>query len=208
MKSLFTFLLFFAITTLAFAQTPGKMSYQAVIRNSSNQLVTNKTVKIKITILQGSANGVSVYSEVQEPTTSPSGLISIAFGGNAGFDTIDWAKGPYFVKTEIDPEGGANYTITGTSQMLSVPYAFYAKTAGNSFSGNYNDLTNKPISISDFEMDAKSKTITNLAAPVNDQDAITKKYVTLKVSSVGDTLFLGKDQFVIIPHISQANTAK
>ena len=31
------------------------------------------------------------------------------------------------------------------AQLLSVPYALYAQKAGNAFSGNYNDLTNKPV---------------------------------------------------------------
>ncbi len=51
---------------------------------------------------------------------------------------------PTFLKTETDLNGGANYTIVGTSQLLSVPYALFSKTAGNVFSGNYNDLTNQP----------------------------------------------------------------
>ena len=113
----------------ASAQSTGKMSYQGVIRNSSNQLITGQTVGIQITILQGSVSGSVVYTETQTPTTNANGLVSIEIGGGTGFDTINWADGPYFIKTETDPAGGTDYTITGTSQLLSVPYALHAKTA-------------------------------------------------------------------------------
>jgi uncharacterized protein (TIGR02145 family) len=127
----------------ASAQAPQKMSYQAVVRTAGSQLVTNKTVGMRISILQGSASGTVAYTENQTPTTNANGLLSVEIGGT-GFNTIDWTAGTYFIKTEIDPAGGTNYTIIGTSQLLSVPYALFAKSAGNGFSGSYTDLTNKP----------------------------------------------------------------
>ena len=111
------------------AQSPQQMSYQAVIRNSADRLITNSVVGMQISILQSSESGTVVYTETQTPTTNTNGLISIEIGGGTGFDAIDWADGPYFIKTETDPSGGTNYTITGTSQLLSVPYALHAKTA-------------------------------------------------------------------------------
>ena len=129
MKRLIFTLSALALIVCVFAQTPEKMSYQAVVRNSSNQLVTSKAIGMKISILQGTANGTVVYTETQTPTTNANGLVSIEIGGNTNFKTIDWAKGPYFLKTETDPAGGTNYTITGSSQLLSVPYALHAKTA-------------------------------------------------------------------------------
>ena len=113
----------------ASAQAPEKMSYQAVIRNSSNALVVNHAVGMQISILQGSANGTAVYTETQTPTTNANGLVTIEIGSGVGFNTINWANGPYFIKTETDPTGGTTYTITGTSQLLSVPFALHAKTA-------------------------------------------------------------------------------
>jgi hypothetical protein len=73
--------------------------------------------------------------ETQTPTTNTNGLASIEIGVgtvvSGNFSTIDWSNGPYFIKTETDPIGGVSYTITGTSQLLSVPYALYAKSAGS-----------------------------------------------------------------------------
>ena len=131
-----------------FAQAPERFSYQAVVRNASNALVANAQVGVRVSILQGSASGNAVYSESHVATTNTNGLITLDIGGGSvlqgSFAGIDWASGPFFLKTETDPEGGSNYTITSTQQLLSVPYALYAKDAGNIFSGDYNDLTNVP----------------------------------------------------------------
>jgi hypothetical protein len=94
---------------------------------------------MRISILQTTPSGTAVYVETQTPTTNANGLVSIEIGGGTvvvgNFSTINWANGPYFVKTETDPTGGTNYSITGTSQLLSVPYALYAATAGNNTPG-------------------------------------------------------------------------
>ena len=129
MKKLFTILLAVFLTATVWAQSPNKMSYQAVIRNSSDALVTNTQIGLEVNIRQGTTSGTVVYTETQTPTTNANGLVSIEIGGGSGFNTIDWANGPYFIETKTDPAGGTNYTITGTSQLLSVPYALYAKTA-------------------------------------------------------------------------------
>lgn len=119
------------ITACAYAQAPEKISYQAVIRDGSNALVTLSSVGMQISILRDSTTGTAVYVETQTLTSNANGLVSLEIGGgtlvNGGFSTIDWSNGPYFVKIETDPSGGTNYTITGTSQLLSVPYALYAE---------------------------------------------------------------------------------
>ena len=131
MKKIITICAAILITASVFAQSPEKMSYQAVVRDGSNALVTSTAVGMQISILQGSASGTAVYLETQTPTSNSNGLVSLEIGDgtvvSGDFSTIDWANGPYFIKTETDPAGGTSYTITGTSQLLSVPYALYAK---------------------------------------------------------------------------------
>ena len=135
MKKIFTFLAAVLLTASVFAQSPQKMSYQAVIRNSSDALVCSINIGMQISILQGSANGTAVYVERHFSSTNANGLVSIEIGAgtvvSGNFANIDWTAGSYFIKTETDLNGGANYTITGTSQLLSVPYALNAKTAEN-----------------------------------------------------------------------------
>lgn len=118
-----------------FSQSPGKMSYQAVIRNSNDQLLKNQEVGMQISILQGSVDGTVVYSETQFPTSNLNGLVCLVIGEgtivSGSFSSIDWSNGPFFIKTETDPTGGSAYTITSINQLLSVPYALHATTAEN-----------------------------------------------------------------------------
>jgi len=128
-RSLMSLALLLLITSAVYAQVPSKMSYQAVVRDAANKLVVNNTVGVQINILQGSSTGSVVYTENQKGTTNINGLVTLEIGGGAGFLSIDWTKGPFFIQTKIDPKGGTNYSIEGTSQVLSVPFAFAAGTA-------------------------------------------------------------------------------
>ena len=134
----------------AMAQAPEKFTYQAVVRNASNSLVANAPVGVRVSILQGSATGSAVYSETHVATTNANGLVTLSIGGGnvqqGAFADIDWANGPFFLKSETDPNGGSNYSITTTQQMLSVPYALYAKEAGN--------IPTVPTNVSAFTNDA------------------------------------------------------
>ena len=178
MKKIFTLIIVtvLCVATL-FAQAPEKFSYQAVVRNASNALVTNAQVGVRVSILQGSATGNAVYVETQVATTNANGLLTVEIGGGSvlqgSFTGIDWANGLYFLKTETDPTGGNSYTVTSTQQLLSVPYALYAKDAGNTFSGDYNDLINTPTiptvptDISVFNNDAGYITAAQVPEQVN-----------------------------------------
>lgn len=135
MKKLYALLLILSCTPILFAQTPEKMSYQAVIRDAAGNLVANTSIGMQISILQGSDTGTEMYKETQTSTTNINGLVSLKIGegtlvtGSGLFADINWQNGPYFIKTETDPAGGTTYSITGTSELMSVPYALQAKTA-------------------------------------------------------------------------------
>jgi uncharacterized protein (TIGR02145 family) len=120
----------FLINTSIFAQAPQKMSYQAVIRNSNDSLLISTPLGMRISLVQGTPTGTVVFSETQTATTNANGLVSIQIGMGTAlsgtFANIDWAAGPYYVKTETDLSGGTNYTITSSNEILSVPYALFS----------------------------------------------------------------------------------
>jgi hypothetical protein len=134
--SLFCLLL---VSTVALAQAPDALSYQATVRNSNNDLIKNQNVSSRFSILKGSVSGTVVYSETQTQPTNANGLLTSRIGSGTvitgNFSNIDWGSDTYFVKTETDPNGGTNYSIVGTTQLLSVPYALYAKNSGSSLPG-------------------------------------------------------------------------
>ena len=125
------FSLFFLLTfTALMAQVPQQISYQSVIRDGNNKVIGASTVGIKISLLQGSATGSAVYVETHRKTTNANGLVSLEIGTgtvlSGSFAGINWANGPYLIKTETDPTGGTNYGIAGIAPLNSVPYALYA----------------------------------------------------------------------------------
>jgi len=177
MKKFTTLIAVLFCAVALFAQAPEKFTYQAVVRNATNNLIINAQVGVRVNILQGTASGTTVYSESHIASTNTNGLVTVNIGGGSvlhgSFSGIDWSDGPYFLKTDIDPNGGNDYTITSVQQLLSVPYALYAKEAANAFSGDYNDLTNAPqlptvpTTVSAFTNDANYITLGDVPAQVN-----------------------------------------
>ena len=126
-----------AIATLSlssFGQAPEGFKYQAVVRDAGNTILNNQAVGMQIEILQGGISGTPVYTESFTPTTNTYGLVNLEIGTGTtsdDFTIIDWANDTYFIRTSIDVTGGSSYSVMGTSQLMSVPYALYAKTSGN-----------------------------------------------------------------------------
>lgn len=131
--TLFFFTLFFSF--LGFSQVPQSMAYQAVVRDASDNILSDQQLGLEVNIYQNSTSGTVVFTETHTPTTNSAGLLTIQIGNGAAttgtFSTIDWSTGNYWLETKIDPSGGTNYTITGSSQLLSVPFAFHSNTTSS-----------------------------------------------------------------------------
>ena len=149
--------MFFCLT-FSYAQSPEKFTYQSIIKNSSGYLLKSQDVGLKISVLFNSSNGIAVYSEEHTVESNDNGLVTLIIGDGISsdvFSDIDWGAGEYFLKVEVDPEGGVNYVMEQTSQLLSVPYALYAGNSGsnlNLLGQDYINLTGQTLTINKVDL--------------------------------------------------------
>jgi uncharacterized protein (TIGR02145 family) len=180
MKKLYLIIALIA-TTVILAQAPQGFNYQATVRNNSGQLVLNQNVLVKFNIYQNSATGTLVYSENQSATTDDLGHINLVVGQGtattATFSTINWGSGSYYLGIELN--SGNGYLTMGTTQLLSVPYALYANSAGNNQAATPN-----LASVLAVNNGANNLQIKNLADPTDPQDAVTKSYLATQIAQL------------------------
>lgn len=181
MKKLILILAFLITQTYGFAQTPQGLNYQGIYRDSKGGALSNQTINVKLSILENSANGSSVYSEEHTAQTNAFGLFNLIIGkGNSlsgDFTKIDWGNAVKFLKVEI------NNTLISTTQLMSVPYALYAENGSQKLS-----IKDKTISLS-----KNGGSVT-----------IPKDSTKVRVSKQGDTLWID-NTYVIIRGISAEN---
>ncbi len=192
MKSILaSFFLALLFAGAAFSQTPQRINYQSVVRNTTGEVLQNQTIGLRISILQGSDTGPAVFAETHTPTTNNYGLINVQIGSGTNLgpqlNSINWGANVYYIAVQIDPNGGTSYSILSTSQLVSVPYALHAKTVeqnddadadpanefntGASLSGQTLQITDNggtlSVDLSSLECDADCD-------PTNEIQTITK----------------------------------
>lgn len=191
MKKLYT-LLALVITLITFAQAPQGFNYQATVRNSSGALIVNQNVFFKFNIMLNSATSLPVFSETHMAPTDDLGHVNLVIGqGTAtvgSFSTINWGNGSYYLGIELNT--GSGYVAMGTTQLLSVPYALYANSAGNSQSSIPN-----LASVLAVNNGANNLQIKSLANPTDAQDLVTKSYLESQLASL-------QSQINNIPNVS------
>ena len=130
---------FLSFQVFCFGQAPEGINYQAVIRDNAGNVIQNNNVSLKMSLYQTAIGGAIIYEESFSSTTDNFGLVNLIIGqGNSligDFALIDWSTGPYFLEISADENGGNNYEVIGTQQLMSVPYALYSKTSGNPMPG-------------------------------------------------------------------------
>jgi trimeric autotransporter adhesin len=148
------------LPAIILSQTPQAFKYQCVVRTANGAIKANQPVGFRISLLQGSATGTSVYQETQSATTNQSGLASLNIGMgtvvSGNMSTIDWSKSPYYVKIEADVTGGTAYQVMGTAQLLSVPYALYSNKVSGKGKFVVNGTTDIPTDTALFEVKDKN----------------------------------------------------
>ena len=199
MNKLILFFLLFA-SVIAFGQSPQGFKYQAVVRNASGVLVYNQIISIKSSILKDSPTGATIYSETQTLSTSENGVVAINIGEGtvvAGvFSSIDWSASTYFIKTELDLNGGSNFQFMGTTQILSVPYALFSEKSKIAITDHDTIPTNElqNLSVSGHNLSISNGN-TIVLPPDNDSDP-TNENQTLQI--VGDSLKITNGNAVLL----------
>ena len=137
-KAPFLLFLFTLICISSIAQQLPQINYQGVARKADGSPVAEQSIKLKLTILDGSATGSNVYSETRQVTTNKFGLFTIVIGSSGAVSqsgtltAVNWATGNKFLQVEIDAQGGNNFINMGSSQLQTVPYAIHAISASPS----------------------------------------------------------------------------
>lgn len=179
------------LVTLAFQNiysqgSPQGVNYQATVRGSEGELITNQNVNFKFNIMLDSPTSSPIYTEEHYVPTDDIGQVNLIIGQGTSllgdFQSIDWGQGNYFTGIELDIDD-SGYIAMGTSQLWSVPYALYAESSGTSQSGSQNleSVLTEGNSANDIK-------ITNLLDPEDEQDATTKSYVDQLVSDLQDQI--------------------
>lgn len=202
MKKKFTLIVMVFLTAgTLFAQTD-RMSCQAVLRNADNELVYNENLSVQVQILD--ASGAVQYSELHSATTNANGMISLVIGNGTNvtgnLSEVIWQNA--VIRSVFTLADGT--VITQATPVTAVPYAKYAEQAGNAFSGDYNDLENRPEiptvpeNVSAFNNDAGYITAadipaiptvpTNVSAFDNDAGYITAAQLNSLLVSMNNTI--------------------
>ena len=203
-KIIFSLLSIILLAGSLFAQTPKGFNYQAVVRNSAGQLMANRMVSVRINILQGTANGTSVYQQTDNVTTNGNGLFTLVVGENStDFANINWSHGPYYIVSEVDPNGGNNYTLSTSQKILAVPYALHATEADRVSENFVYDEQDPRFRAWGFLYDSLRNAPTRLSQFINDLNFLTADDLHLTLH--GDTLFLNNSTYVILPDHSTIN---
>lgn len=137
MKNIIAFSILLISAVVVHAQAPQLIQYQAVARSAGGDLLQDKTIRLRINILDGSPGGPVVYQETHLAQTNPFGLFTLQIGGgtvlSGSMAGVNWASGSKFVRVELDPNGGTNYINMGVNPLLSVPYALHAASGGTNY---------------------------------------------------------------------------
>lgn len=214
-----SFVIFFFCVTMSFAQAPKGINYQGVARDTEGNPIANKAISMRISILKNSATGDVEYAETHKPTTNQFGLFTLVVGqgtvSTGNFSFISWAIGTKWLQIEMDANGGSNYILAGSQQLMTVPYAFYAEytnnagitagqgiTVSNGVVSNTGDADNDPTNELQTLADVLTKSsnagtikINNLGEPLAANDAATKNYVDAQnaLQTLSEILAKGND---------------
>jgi len=197
---------FFLSSFSVFSQGPSKINFQAILRNTSGEIVSSKTVGVRMSIKSGTINYSSLYVETHSKTTDVSGLINIQLGTGSVisgiFGDIEWGSGSHFIQLEVDFNGGSNYVVIGTQELISVPYALYANKTDTSVLNLRNRFSEKVNVRDTSNMLTNYRTGLNGKVSISDTSTMLTNYLTALTQKVN----LSDTTNMLIPYLRDADT--
>ena len=94
-------------------------SFQASFKEKDGKPSIGKKIPLRFIIL--GPDGKSVYSEDQSPVTDQFGIVNLIVGSGAGFNKIDFTKGPFTMRVECDVDQNGVFDLLSTSPLLNNP---------------------------------------------------------------------------------------
>ncbi|MEZ5055775.1 MAG: hypothetical protein R2879_01955 [Saprospiraceae bacterium] len=212
MKNIMFSIVFVLIAVVsAYSQTPQNFNYQAVVRDGSGMTINNSQVSFRFTIVENSANGNLLYQEIQKPFTTDNGIVSLQIGaGNnttGTFSNINWANGNFWLKIELDMNGGNNFQLMGSSQLVSVPFAMHAATVDNTDDADAdpsNELQNLAFDANTNELSISGGNIITIPVGGPDADADPENELQ-QLSKMGNLVTLSRNGGTISVDDGDAN---
>jgi uncharacterized protein (TIGR02145 family) len=198
--SVISIMLFVCCISIVNGQAPYNFNYQALIRNTNGALLANTNVSVRASIVEGSVFGSSVFVETHSATTNNNGLLSLIIGNGTAtlgtLESIKWSKNEHFLKIEIDPNGGTNYSIETVTQLLSVPYALHSN-----FADSTNFIEKDPIYTNSVSSKINSNDTARWGNKLSKEidGSITNEIQYISISN--DTIYLSNGGFVVLPKI-------
>ncbi|MCB2195879.1 MAG: hypothetical protein KQH79_08455 [Bacteroidetes bacterium] len=182
MKKIITAIFLFALgTQIVKSQVPEKFNYQGVLRNASNELITNTNIGLQVSLYEGSSSETAVYVETHETQTNSYGQFSVQVATGTttdDFSAIDWSSGQVYLKVSVDETGGSDYTDLPKVQLIAVPYALYA-----------NDVANKDDADADPNNEIQQLSFKNDSVFISDGNGIKMPYDSSNWVIEGNTMY-------------------
>ena len=111
--------------TAVLAQTPSYINYQGVARDKDGTVLQDHALSLRISLLKDSPNGQVAYSERHKVVTNDFGMFTLKIGGGdlrqGVLNELAWGESSFWMQVEMDAKGGTDYTLLGSSELLSVP---------------------------------------------------------------------------------------
>ena len=117
---------------------PKTLNYQGKLLNSDG-VGFNDTLNITFRIYSSQEGGTDLWQETIPDVVISKGLFSVVLGDVNSFpESLDFSD-EYWLEIEIGSE-----TLSPREQLVSVPYAFYAKRVGEAIQSVYSDSNSTP----------------------------------------------------------------